>query len=89
MKSMTTGALIRHLRGLGLGVSELALEFNLRAGHLPEPPRLQNGNRLWEPEDIGWVEAFFRQRPNGGKVGPAKACAELPRTPEQTRPERA
>ena len=74
VESMMTGALVRYLRGLGLHVTERALEFALRSGHLPEPPRLTSGQRLWEPEDVVRTEAYFRERGlkvhNAGKGQP-------------------
>lgn len=60
-----TGALVRYLRSLGLRVTERALEFALRSGHLPEPPRLTSGQRLWAAADIVRAETFFRERGQG------------------------
>ena len=60
--TMSTGALLRHLRGLGLRVSERNLDYRLREGTLPEPPRTTSGQRAWEPEDVARAEAFFRER---------------------------
>jgi len=62
MKNLGTGALVRRLRAIGFLATERQLDHHIRSGHLPEPPRTTSGHRVWAPQDVAVVEAFYRER---------------------------
>ena len=61
MDIMGTGDLIKHLRIMGLAVTERRLDFHIRAGHIQEPTTRICGARVWTSTDVETVVAFFGQ----------------------------
>ena len=69
MENLGTGALVRHLRAIGILVTERQLDHHIRAGHLPEPARTTSGHRAWDPANVARVETFFRDRQRAASHG--------------------
>ena len=56
------GALVRHLHAKGIPATERQIDFHIRNGHLPEPPRNTSGHRVWSSVAVAVVETFFQEK---------------------------